>query len=149
VSLENLLWSVTEAIFRHTDPYQPEYPQETLFNVVENLFRQHMVEGGNAKPPCVPDPQQTSAALNNRLRCSGGYLCSSGGPAAAAQDTLPALDDAGDYLVANRDEYKQGRQFAAPAQAPKLSQRPGIALLRPIRPRRVGAPIGLIRREVS
>lgn len=147
MSLENLLWSVTEAIFRHTDPYQPEYPQETLFNVVENLFRQHMVDaGGKAVAPAT---REMLRPLHNRLRCSGGYLCSARMPAGPVRDTLPALDDAGDYLVANREEYKQGRQFAAPAQVPKLSPRPGIALLRPVRARRVGAPIGLIRREVG
>ena len=39
MDLSNLFKSVADAITRHNDPNQPDYPQSNLPSFVENLFR--------------------------------------------------------------------------------------------------------------
>ena len=47
MDLSNLFKSVADAITRHNDPNQPDYPQSNLPSFVENLFRQHSAASHN------------------------------------------------------------------------------------------------------
>jgi hypothetical protein len=55
MDLMNLFQSVTQAIGRHNDPNQPQYPQSGLMGVVENLFQQH-AQSTNQTLPASQDP---------------------------------------------------------------------------------------------
>jgi hypothetical protein len=75
MNLENLMRSVTDAIQRHNDPRQPEYPQENLVGFVQDIFRQHLGGGGNRGQygnvrPASEDPYGDPADLG---RDFGGY----------------------------------------------------------------------------
>ncbi len=54
MNFKDLLNGVTEAIQRHNDPQQPDYPQDQLVGFVRDLFNQHSPAG--SPRPASQDP---------------------------------------------------------------------------------------------
>lgn len=142
MSLENLLWSVTEAIFRHNDPYQPDFPQERLFQVVERLFRRHMTQAEGAPRASTAVRQLLPPSPLPRLESCGGYMCSlPPGPRPRQLRLTPHCVEDGFGCFSDIDEYKEGRQAVVTLNAPmKLTRLPVPGSMRPTRVRRLNPP---------
>ncbi len=58
MGFQDLLRSVTDAITRHNDPNQPDYPQDNLIGFVTDLFKRHDSSNGsqNGVRPASEDP---------------------------------------------------------------------------------------------
>ena len=75
MDLSNLMRSVTDAIQRHNDPDQPQYPQNNLVSFVQDLFSNHGSDQ-NVRPASQDphgDPGAQQGGYNTRPASQDPY----------------------------------------------------------------------------